>query len=92
MIAYCEVYLNIPGVQSLKEKRRIIKSLQDKLKNKFNIAISEIGNNDLWQSSLIGVVTIGNETAYLEKMLNSIINFIDEFYGVEISQYDIEYF
>lgn len=92
MIGYLELELNIPMVQSLKEKRSIIKSLKDKLKNKFNIAISEIGKNDIWQSSVLGLVTISNETTYLEQTFSKIIDFVDEFFGIEISKYNIEYY
>ena len=92
VIGYCKLCLNIPMAQSLKEKRSFIKSLQEKLKNKFNIAIAEIDKNNLWQSSVLGIVTVSKDSSFIEKTLNNIIVFIDEFYGVEISKYEIEYY
>ncbi|MDI3548292.1 MAG: uncharacterized protein PWR10_1944 [Halanaerobiales bacterium] len=87
-IARIEIY--IPMATSLKEKRRVIKGLIDKARNKFNIAIAEVDNNDLWKNATIGIVTISNERAYIDKLLSRIINFIERFDRMEIINYSIE--
>lgn len=87
-IARIEIY--IPMATSLKEKRRVIKGLIDKARNKFNIAIAEVDNNDLWKNATIGIVTISNERAYIDKLLSKIINFIQRFDRMEIINYSIE--
>ncbi|MFW6311806.1 MAG: DUF503 domain-containing protein [Nanoarchaeota archaeon] len=92
MVVYCEMEIIIPMAQSLKEKRNLLKSLQNKLKNQFNIAISEIDKNEIWKSSVLGIVSVSKDRVYLEKITTDIINFVDQFYGVEISTYNIEYF
>ena len=91
MIVFCKVKLRLYMVQSLKDKRSIIKSLQKKLQQKYNIAISELENNDNLKKSMLGIVSIANDNIYLEKITNQIIGFIDEVPEVEIINYDVEY-
>ena len=92
MIIYCEINLWLPVVYSLKDKRSIIKSLQEKLKNKFNVAVAELAQNDLWKNSTIGIVSVSANKRFLEQLINKIISFIDEFTGVEISNYTSKYY
>ncbi|RMA93152.1 DUF503 domain-containing protein [Hydrogenothermus marinus] len=67
----------IPHATSLKEKRMVIRSLKEKLKSKFNVSVSEIGNQDLWQSAYIAVVMVSPEKKQTEKIMQSIINFVE---------------
>jgi len=92
MIIYCEMKLWLPVVYSLKDKRSIIKSLQEKLKNKFNVAVAELAENDLWKNSTIGIVSVSANKRFLEQLINKIISFIDEFAGIEISNYTSKYY
>lgn len=59
----------IPGSAGLKDKRRIIRSIQDKLKAKFNIAIAELEYQDKWQRSVLGVCTINSRKSEIELTL-----------------------
>ena len=79
-------------VHSLKDKRNIIKSLQDQLQNKFNLAVAELDNNELWKQTVLGIVTIGNDRRYLESLTDKVIEMIDEYHEVEIIDYAIEYY
>lgn len=71
-----EIYL--PQAHSLKEKRMIVKSLKEKLRNKFNVSVAEVDNQDSWQSAVIAVVTVAPDRKHLDKILQSVINFLDE--------------
>ena len=79
-IAYCEIKLYLLGVTSLKQKRSIIKSMLTKMQNQFNIANAEIGDLDLWQSSIIGVTCVSNSTQQLHKVIQSVIEWIESRY------------
>jgi len=79
-------------VRSLKDKRNIIKSLQDQLQNKFNLAVAELDNNELWKQTVLGIVTISNDRRYLESLTDKVIELIDEYHEVEIIDYAIEYY
>ena len=65
-VATCIIKLHLEGVHSLKEKRRILKSILTRLSNQFNVATAEIDHHDVWQTAMIGLVTIGNDGAYLQ--------------------------
>ena len=69
--------LYIPHAGSLKEKRMVVRSLKEKLKSKFNVSVSEVGNQDLWQSANIAVVFVSPEKRQTEKIMQSIINFVE---------------
>lgn len=82
------LYLSEP--QSLKEKRRIIKSLIEKLNNKFNLAVAETGDLDSWNNSELGIVCISNEAAHSDRMIASAISFIEGQGTVELTHVETE--
>ncbi|WP_246060427.1 DUF503 domain-containing protein [Peptoniphilus catoniae] len=89
-IGRCVIELRLYSPNSLKEKRRILKSLIEKLKNRFNISIAEVGKNDLWQSALIGIAIVSKDKTFANEVINKVIDFIDNFDSVEIVDIDIE--
>jgi len=91
-VAVITIDLQIPMAQSLKDKRRIIKSLTDKCKNRFNIAVAEVDNKDLWKNAKLGLVTIAGDGWYLERVINKIIKYIESFPEINLYNYDITYY
>lgn len=83
-----ELYLSEP--QSLKDKRRIIKSLIAKLRNKFNTAVAETGKLDSWNYSELGLVCVSNEAGHADGMMNTAVNFIENLGTVEITDIKTE--
>ncbi len=75
----CEYQLLLPGARSLKDKRSRLKSLQARLSNKFNAAVCESGDQELWQRACLGVAVVGNERRHIESMLDNITAFIEGF-------------
>lgn len=80
IIAACQIEFYLPGVSSLKEKRSIIKSMNARLRQQFNVAVAEIEHQDVWQSAVIGIVTVTNSTPHADQMLNRIIAWIEDNY------------
>lgn len=78
MIVYVEVECMLYDAQSLKEKRSILKSMITKIKNDFNVAIAEIDYANLWQRSKLGIVTVANEYKYAEKIMQQVLNRMDQ--------------
>lgn len=76
-IGILEITLLLYEVTSLKEKRIILKSLIQKLKNRYNISISEISYNDVWKNAKIGIATVSNSKSHLDSTLDHILDFID---------------
>ncbi len=57
---------------SLKEKRHVVKSLKDRLRERFNVAVAEIDGLDSWQHAVVAAVTVSNDKVHAEKLLNSV--------------------
>ncbi len=83
------VYLYIPA-NSLKEKRRFISSIKDKLRKKFNISIAEIDSHDIWNYGVLGIVTVSNDRKYVNSILSSIVEFLQNQYSSSLANYEIE--
>ena len=82
--------LRIPGNASLKGKRKVLRKIIDRVKNRYNISISEIGDNDLWQRSQLGLSVVGNDSRHINSSLDKIVNFIDGMNVAEIVHSEIE--
>jgi uncharacterized protein YlxP (DUF503 family) len=79
-IGLCEVEFYLAGVRSLKEKRGILKSMLAKMRNEFNVANAEVGNQDVWQSAKIAITTVSNSTSHLHQSLQNVVNWIESHY------------
>lgn len=79
-IGFCEIELYLPGVLSLKQKRGILKSMLNKMRNKFNIANAEVGNNDTWQSAIIAITCVSNSTTHLHQTIQNVMKWIEAHY------------
>jgi uncharacterized protein YlxP (DUF503 family) len=87
----CKLKLHLPENQSLKEKRRVLKSITSRLRNQFNISIAEVGDYDLWQSTCIGISCVSNNNQHVDEVLNKIMNYIAQNYPeLEIVDHDME--
>ncbi len=89
-IGICTLHLRILEARSLKEKRRVIKSLKDRVRNKFNVSIAEVGNLDKWQWATLGVVCVSNDARFTNSMLSNVVDFINQIYLAELMDYEIE--
>jgi hypothetical protein len=64
--------LRLAHAHSLKEKRHEVQSLKDRLRHKFNVAVAEIGHQDLWQRALVAAVTVSSDRQHAELVLRSV--------------------
>jgi uncharacterized protein YlxP (DUF503 family) len=85
-----EIYM--PYSHSLKEKRKTLNKIKDRLKKKFNVAFAELAYLDKWQRSKIGVVTLNNQKSIIEKIFQKIIQEVEENIDGEILQKELYYF
>ncbi len=76
---------------SLKEKRYVLRSVKDRLKNKFNVSVAEIGYQEKWQRSQLGIVTVSNQHSHVENTLQQIFQFLDRIDTFEIVSYEFNY-
>jgi len=88
-IGVCHIRLSISGNRSLKGKRAILSRIKSRVKNSFNVAISEVGDNDSLRVASLGVSSVSNDGKYLEGQLAKLINFISGISDAEIEDYSI---
>jgi uncharacterized protein YlxP (DUF503 family) len=89
-IGSCIVEIYIPTTSSLKEKRSVVKGLKDRIRSKFNVSVSEIDRNDNHKTSVIAVATVSRERKHVDKVLSSIVNFMEKQKQFEIVNYRTE--
>ncbi len=92
MVGFYQLEIFIPGACSLKEKRFVIKSLKDRLRNKFNVSVAELDWNEKWQGSLLGIVMVSNEHKLLESSFTKILNMLDRDDRIEVIDRHLEYY
>lgn len=73
-----KIYLYANFVHSLKEKRMILKSTIAKVKNKYNVSIAEVENQDVHQSIVIGIACVSNDTRHANSMIQNVLDFIED--------------
>ena len=76
------LYLPEPG--SLKSKRHLLRSAIDRVKAKYNVSIAEVGDNDLWQRSVVGVAAVGNDHAFVNETLDKVADFVASMHGGQL--------
>ena len=77
VVGVCRLTLRMPENSSLKDKRQVIKSLTTRLRNKFNLAVAEVEDNETWQIATIGLTCVSNEAHHARQILDSAIEFVE---------------
>lgn len=72
MIAYLLLEIRIEGAHSLKDKRQVVRSVKDGLRNHFNVAVAEVDASEAWQRATLGVVSISDSRDYLEGLMRNV--------------------
>ncbi len=75
-VGIARLTLFLPDAHSLKEKRMVLRRVKDRAQQKFNLAIAEVGDNDLWQRALLGVAVLGNDRRFVESALDEVVRFV----------------
>jgi uncharacterized protein YlxP (DUF503 family) len=90
-IGVCKVKLRLPENLSLKGKRQVVKSVTARLKNKFNVSVAEVEDNDLWQLATIGICFVSNNSRFTNEVLSKAVDLVVSSQGdFEMLDYEIE--
>ena len=92
IIGFLSLEIYLPYSHSLKEKRKRLSSLKDRLKNKYNVAFAELDYHKKWQRTKIGMVTLNNEKRLVDSLFNKIIADAEENIDGHIIEHQIHYF
>lgn len=88
-IIYCE--LHIPAAGSLKEKRSVIKSIKQRIRNKFNVSVAEVGFLDKWQRAALGIVSVSSDKNHIDAIHDNIEKFIASDFRVVLTRWEVRY-
>jgi len=72
MIAFLTLELSIEAAQSLKDKRQVVRSLKDRLRAQFNVAVAELDSSGLWNRATLGVVSVSDSRDYLDGLMKNV--------------------
>jgi len=90
-VGICKIKLRLPDNLSLKGKRQVVKSVTARLKNKFNVSVAEVEDNDLWQLATIGISFVSNDRRFTNEVLSKAVEFVVNSQGnFEMVDYEIE--
>lgn len=84
------VEIHVHASQSLKQKRGVVRSIQQRLRNEFNISVSEVGGQGTWQRAVLGMTAAGSETLQVKKVLERAIRFVENIHTAEVLNSDLE--
>jgi len=90
-VGVCTIELRLPGDDSLKGKRRILKSIIARVGQEFNVSIAEVDAQDVWQRAVLGVSGVSSSGEYVHGQMERVVEWIETNRpDVEILEYDIE--
>ena len=90
VVGIAKLSLRLPENHSLKGKRKVMKRICERLRQRFNLAVAEIDSQDLWQAGEVGMVTVANQGSYVNSKLDKAVNFVEELQLAEIIDVQIE--
>ncbi len=90
IVAAAVVEIRIHGSQSLKAKRGVVRSITQRVRNRFNLSVAEVGGQQTWQRAELGLCAVGGDRGYTRGLLERAIEFIEELHLAEVIAADIE--
>jgi uncharacterized protein len=89
-VCVSRVTLDIPAAGSLKAKRQVLRRVTDRVKAKFNVAVAEVEDNDVWSRAIIALAVVGNERRHVTEQMDKILQFVEDMYVAPILKREVE--
>ena len=90
-VGVLSLHLFIPGAHSLKDRRRALRSIKDRLRTQFNVSVAEVDQQEYWQSAVFGVCAVGCDRAYVEGQLSEVVAVVNRDRHVELIRCEQEF-
>ncbi len=90
LVGICKVVISIPESFSLKEKRKVKRSIIDKVRARFNVSIAEVESQDIWNELVLGISMISTESKHIYEVMSEVIKVIEEYKEAELVDYEID--
>lgn len=92
-VGVARVVLHIPETGSLKDKRMVVRSVSQRVRNRFNVAVSEVETQDTWDVATLGIACVSGDARHANEMLDNVLAFIqDERLDADVGAVDVELF
>ncbi|MDO8700532.1 MAG: DUF503 domain-containing protein [Deltaproteobacteria bacterium] len=92
VVGVLKLNLVIPENHSLKGKRSVLKRIEARVSNQFNISVTECGDQDLWQSAILGFGVVGSNQPVVQATLQKVVDFVDDMGIAELGDSQVEFF
>jgi uncharacterized protein len=89
-VGVLQIELTVPDAFSLKDKRRVVKSLKDRIAHGHNVSIAEVGALDEHRRAILGVAMVSNDSRYVEGALSKLVDFVRAVPQVSLQDYQID--
>ncbi|MCJ8329561.1 MAG: DUF503 domain-containing protein [Lentisphaeria bacterium] len=91
ILGILRIELDIDYAQSLKDKRSVLNRIKDRMKNKFNVSIAEVGSNEIWNYADIAIAHVSNDQRFSNQVLDKVIDHIEKIKDCEIADYSMDF-
>jgi uncharacterized protein YlxP (DUF503 family) len=92
VIGFLELDIHFPHARSLKDKRKELAGLKDRIRKKYNVALAELDHQDVWQRTRLGIVTLNSQPGIVERILSEIRTDVRGFLNGEILSDEIRFY
>jgi hypothetical protein len=76
-VGIVRIELHLPAASSLKDKRAVVRSLKERVRNRVQASVAEVDHHDLWQRATLGVAVVSSETRHLDELLQKVRNLME---------------
>ena len=84
------IEIQVHGSRSLKEKRGVVRSIAARVRQRFNLSVTEVGGQGTWQRAVIGLSTLGNDGGTVRRVLDRAVSYVEELHLGEVTSSDVE--
>lgn len=91
IVGVVRICIHFPAAGSLKAKRKILSSLKDRIRNKFNVSVAELEDNDLWQKSVLGAAILTNDKSYANAVLSKVMDLVNSRPEIVVTEIQMEW-
>ena len=92
IVGVMRIQVSVFDARTLKDKRQVIKSLKDRIGNKYNVSIAEVDKQDSVRTSVLGLAMVANEGRFVDSALSGIVDFVRKIPQLSLIDYGIEKF
>lgn len=84
VVGIVRVDLHLPGARSLKDKRQVVRSMKERIRERVHASVAEVEHQDLWQRAALGIVVVAEDGGQVHELLNSARNIVESFVQTQV--------